>query len=52
VTTAIFGFALRPGIGGVGGIAAASISDNYWLAGGLVGAAAVVAVVIHYATRD
>jgi len=46
---------LRDGVlmaGGAGGIAAASISDNYWIAGGVVGAAALLAIIIHYATRE
>ena len=39
-------------LGGAGGIATASISDNWWLAGGLVGVAALVAVAIHYGTKE
>jgi hypothetical protein len=38
--------------GGAGGIAAASVSDNYWVAGGVVASAAVIAVIIHYATKE
>ena len=39
-------------LGGAGGIAAASISDHWWLAGGVVAVAAVVALAIHYGTKD
>ncbi|HEX8951634.1 MAG TPA: hypothetical protein VF997_22780 [Polyangia bacterium] len=45
---------LRDGVllvGGAGGIAAASISDHWWLAGGVVALAAISAVIIHYGSR-
>ena len=45
---------LRDGVllvGGAGGIAAASISDHSWLAGGIVAAAVILAIVIHYSRR-
>ena len=38
-------------VGGVGGIAAASVSDHWWLAGGIVATAALVAALIHYVGR-
>lgn len=39
-------------LGGAGGIAAASVSDNYLIAGGVVAAAAIVAVAIHYGAKE
>jgi fatty acid desaturase len=45
---------LRDGVllvGGAGGIAAASVSDHWWLAGGIVATAALAAGVIHYCGR-
>ncbi|HXU69717.1 MAG TPA: hypothetical protein VN947_10335 [Polyangia bacterium] len=39
-------------LGGAGGIAAASVSDNYWVAGGVVAAAAVIAIAIHYIAKE
>lgn len=38
-------------VGGAAGIAAASLSDHAWIAGGIVGAAALTAAVIHYGGR-
>jgi hypothetical protein len=39
-------------LGGAGGIAAASISDSWWLAGAVVLGAVVVATAIHYSGKD
>ena len=46
---------LRDGVlmlGGAGGIAAASISEQWWLAGGIVGAAVLIAPVIHHSAKE
>lgn len=45
---------LRDGVllvGGAAGIGAAAVSDHAWIAGGIVAAALVAAVVIHYTGR-
>jgi len=39
-------------LGGAGGIAAASLSDHWWIAAGVVGVAVVAAMVIHRGTKE
>jgi hypothetical protein len=39
-------------LGGAGGIAAASISEQWWLAGGIVALAVLIAAAIHYGSRE
>jgi hypothetical protein len=38
--------------GGIGGIACASTTENWWIAGGVVFAATLIAALLHYSHKE